>query len=364
MKSVKKIVYLCSSRDFHAIDWYRFSQKYIKKDFCIVTDTISSEGAEKLVKESDTIIYLKIIDKFLFKRQSKFGDKWRNLLKFMLLPYQVLLLKKKIGNHDNILFHAHGMYYMLIAALANVDFIGTPQGSEILLRLEKSHIYRFFALKAMNSAKCVTIDSKSMQNKIKKYCFAKTRILQNGIDIDMISEYCNFDNKRTKIVSIRAIDPLYRIESILKSRKLMADPLAINFIYPFEDKNYYEGINFRLTKDDKMHGKLNTESMFKLFEKTLLAISIPSSDSSPKTVYEALCCGAPVAVTENKYIEMLPRILRERLIIVDLDNPRWFEDALLEAKRIVENKFEFNKKDFFFIDRKESIKVLKNKIYK
>ena len=167
------------------------------------------------MRDNDKVHHLKIIDNFLLKKQSFIGNIWRNFIKFFLIPFQIKILKNIIVKNKISIVHAHGMYYMLLAHFSNINFVGTPQGSEILIRLKKSSIYRFFAIKALNSANIVTIDSSAMKRVISQNCLAKTKILQNGIDLELIRNSCNYGLKRNKVVSLRALTPLYQIHFLL-----------------------------------------------------------------------------------------------------------------------------------------------------
>ena len=121
------VAFLCGARDFHAMDWYRSAKRiYPEKQFPIVTDLIEGEGYKKLIEDEDLIYRLLVIDSLLFRAQSKLGHKWRNLVKLIVLPIQVCKLKKFDKEHPKIIYHAHSMYYLFLAMLANVNYIGTP----------------------------------------------------------------------------------------------------------------------------------------------------------------------------------------------------------------------------------------------
>jgi len=141
----KQLVFLCGARDFHAMDWYRSAEEQTpKENVCILTDLIAAEGFTKLVGKNDIVHKLFIIDRFLFKNQSTIGNIWRNIIKFIVLPLQIGLLKKFHRKNPDSIYHAHSMYYIWLAAAANVPFIGTPQGSDILLKPFRSKIFHFF----------------------------------------------------------------------------------------------------------------------------------------------------------------------------------------------------------------------------
>ena len=72
---MKNIVYLCGARDFHAMDWYRSTQKNIdggEINLILLTDLIQSEGYKKLITSKDNLHKLFVLDNFLFKIESKY----------------------------------------------------------------------------------------------------------------------------------------------------------------------------------------------------------------------------------------------------------------------------------------------------
>ena len=80
---------------------------------------------------------------------------------------------------------------------------------------------------------------------------------------------------------------------------------------------------------DKDLGRIEKKiDLYKILNSTILAISIPESDSSPRSVYEAIFCGCAIATTYNQWIKSLPKCMKNRIIIVDLDNQDWLKVAL------------------------------------
>ena len=61
---MKKIVFLCGARDFHAMDWYRSAKKHLGvKNVAVMADIISAEGMKCLLQPDDELIRLFILDK-------------------------------------------------------------------------------------------------------------------------------------------------------------------------------------------------------------------------------------------------------------------------------------------------------------
>ena len=140
-KMSKTVVSLCGASDFHAMHWYRSALKIIPdRNIVILTDLIEGEGYKKLIIKEDRVYRLIIIDKLLFNILSKTANIWRNFIKLILFPYQVYLLRAFSKKHSNLIYFAHSMYYLLLAWAGRVEYVGTPHGSDILVKPYKSKL--------------------------------------------------------------------------------------------------------------------------------------------------------------------------------------------------------------------------------
>ena len=358
------IIFLGNARCYHTMDWYRSA-----KDVCyprnvlLVTELIESEGHVRLINEDDKVINLYNVDWLLMRRQSKLGNYWRNLIRFILLPLQAIRLLKFARSKPNATYHAHTMYYMLLSWLAGLRFIGTPQGSEILVRPDRSRVYRYFAVKALSAAKHITVDSVNMQNKIVQLCGIQSYVIQNGIDVTAISHFVETASHRNRIVSIRGFTPLYRIDEICKARAHSLKKPPLTFFYPYWEDEYKQKVSERFRADDIDLGRLARTRMYELLASTLLAISIPESDSSPRSVYEAIFCGCCVAVTYSSWVEALPVCMKTRIIIVQLDDYAWFDKAILHAEAIAAIPYKPSDAALDLFDQKRSMQIVAEKLY-
>lgn len=337
---MKKIIFIGNARDYHAMDWYRTILKLRNgRNVFFATDLIHSEGHTCIVKHSDHILHLFNIDHFLLKRQSKQGNIWRNFIKLIFSIIQVNRIKSIAKRNPDAIFHAHTMYYMFLCWMAKISFIATPQGSEILVRPNRSKLYKWFAVKSLMAARSILVDSDSLKNAIQKLCNKHSYVIQNGIDIASISAMSSEIEDRTHITSIRGLAPIYRIDEIIEERNRLSHEMALSFIYPFWDINYKSNCFSKLNEADLDLGRLNKKDMYLHLSRSLLAISIPTSDSSPRSVYESIFSGCCVAVTYNRWIESLPECMKSRLYLVDINNPGWLEKAVAHAKMVTANPY-------------------------
>ena len=323
-----QIVFIGNARCFHTLDWYRCVSKVLNQNVVFLTDLINSESHNIIITSSDNIQNLFNIDSILLHKQSRFGDVWRNLVKFVFLPIQIYKVKKFVRNNSGVLFHAHTMYYMLLCYLSGVDYVGTPQGSEILLRPFRSKLYKLFAIKSLKNAVCVTVDSNSMANVIKSLAGIDAVIIQNGIDVVAINGIEGCNNSVDYILSIRGMTELYQIQNILKARDQCCQNTYLKMLYPFFDINYLSDISKIVRPKDQLLGKLEKNEMYKLFKNSRFVVSIPISDSSPRSVYEAIFCGCLVFCNYHQFLDILPKCMRNRIYVVDLQREFWLSEAM------------------------------------
>jgi Glycosyltransferase Family 4 len=331
----RPVIFVGNARDYHAMDWFRSAQQVCApRPLLFVTDLIESEGHARLVGPDDPIVHLFNVDRFLLRRQSRLGHVWRNAVKFGLLPVQAWLLRRVHRRHPDAAYHAHTMYYMLACWIAGVPCVGTPQGSEILVRPRRSRVYRWFATRALRAARGVTVDSEAMARGVRELAGRDAMIVQNGIDIAAIRAAGEGKAARSGVLSVRAIDPNYRIDRVVDARDASVERPALTFCYPFREDGYRATILPRLTAADRDLGRLGRADLYREMGRALLVVSIPTSDSSPRSVYESVFSGAAVAVARNAYIDALPACMRARLLVVDPAAPDWLDDALARARAL------------------------------
>lgn len=361
---MKDIIILGNARCYHTMDWYRIIKSVCNKsNVLFATDLISSEGHKLIINKGDKIVHLFNVDRFLFSSQSKIGNIWRNIVKLLAAPFQVSAVKRLKKEYPNSIVHAHTMYYMFLCWFAKVEFIGTPQGSEVLVRPKRSKVYKYFATKALSAAKHVTVDSVNMADRVNEISGKKCFILQNGIDTQTISRVIDTKKVRDKVISIRGMSPLYRIDEIMLARSRSQHQPDIDFIYPLWEDDYKITIEKSSYIKDRFLGRIERDKMYQLFNETLLAISIPYSDSSPRSVYEAIFCGCIVAVTYNPWLEVLPDCMKKRVVIVDLTDVSWLDNAIDYAISMVGKNYIPSRGALELFDQIKSVETLSKKLY-
>jgi hypothetical protein len=361
---MRNIVFLCGAKDFHAMDKFRLTSKFLKpRQVMLLTDTVQGEGQMTLIEEDDVVHYLVVIDRFTFSSQSSFANIWRNIIKLVLLPLQVIQLKRFYKKYPDCIFHAVPMYYMLLCYLANVPFVGTPQGSEILVRPQKSSLYRKYAIKSLKAATYVIVDSINMQRKVKELSNVDALILKNGFSTLDAQKAANLSGNRKRVLSMRGLSPNYRIHKLLEARDTLTENVPFTFVYPAVEIDYRQKIVEYMKLEDEDFGRVGRDRLYTIFGETLLAISIPESDSSPRSVYECIFAGACVAVSYSPYIDELPKCMRDRIYLVNLDDTDWLGNALAFAKGVVKIPYIPTEEALNMCDENRTIKEVINKVY-
>lgn len=333
----RHIYFLCGAKDFHAMDKFRLTADAVGVDnITLITDTFEGEGQQCLVRPEYRVKPLLVIDRFTLARPSYLADIWRNIVKLAFLPLQTLRLRRLRGEVSQAVVHAVPIYYMVLCWLAGIRFVGTPQGSEVLVRPGRSWAYRFFARRALRSAATVIVDSNAMRDAVRLLADREAMVVKNGFDtaaaLAAQAAAQTANEPRVRVVSMRGCQPLYRLHRIVAARDAARVQPAIDFAYPAFAGNYLAAVRSRARPDDAFHGMLPREQLYRMFARALLAVSIPTSDSSPRSVYEAIFCGAIVALTAEGFYDELPACMRARVCLVDLDDPQWFDKAIEFAR--------------------------------
>lgn len=317
------------------MDWFRSAQKYTPgQPPLLITDLIDGESFEKLTTSDDRVEELLVLDRILFSKQTRFGNIWRNIVKLLVLPWQIVRLRRILRQYARPVIHAHSMYYIMLARFSGCKYVATPQGSELLVRPYRSRLYRLFASIGLSRATEIVVDSVAMCKSLDELFGLKATIIQNGIDVGGIATLQDelaqqkMTDSRPNIVSLRGFTPNYQIDRLVDARNETAKDTPIHFCYPFEECEYKTVVSQKLSDGDHDLGRLSRMDLHMLLLRTRLVVSIPSSDSSPRSVYEAIFCGCFVAVTEGDWINLLPPCMAARVIVVDLHNRTWLREAL------------------------------------
>ncbi len=335
------IFFVCSGRDYHAIDWYRSVKKISKTRECmVVSDLIEGEAFERLLDETDIFINVFPLDKFLPSKQSNRGNLIRNFAKLLIAPLFIKKLRELYKSHgDTAVFHAHSMYYIFICWLSRIPFLATPMGSDVLIRPKKSFFYRQFTKWSLAGAQYITVDSEALVEAVSNLCGRSSYLIQNGINTEQALSFQTDAKKGNTIISPRGLEENYQILELIEARNDGCEDAPLILFYPFSEKTYLKQARDLLNARDKDLGKVSKKDMLAAFSGAKAVISIPKSDSSPRTVYEAIFAGAPLLVSYGRWLDSLPNCMLSRIVVVDLNKKNWLEDGLKKANEIANRRY-------------------------
>jgi hypothetical protein len=358
------VLFLGSGRCYHTMDWFRSAQA-LQPDRppVLATDQLEGESFIRLVMPEDRVEPLVVIDGVLSRKQGRAGDIWRNFVKLLLLPVQALKLRQVLRRYDGPVVHAHSMYYVALARLARCRYAATPQGSELLVRPYRSRAYRWFAGFALGGAARITVDSEAMRRAAADLYGLDATLVQNGIDLEAIHRLGRAAPERDRIVSVRGLVPNYQIDRILEARRREVPGTPLTFCYPFQDEAYKSSLADGFRSGDQDLGRLPRDALYQLLLAARLVLSVPVSDSSPRSVYEAIFCGAIVATTPGAWIEALPACMRSRLVIVDPGRDAWLKEALVAADSLLRTPYVPSAQALAMYDQKASMRRFITDIY-
>jgi Glycosyltransferase len=147
-------------------------------------------------------------------------------------------------------------------------------------------------------------------------CFKKNNyVIQNGVDSHIffpkensIKKKYGLEEKDLLLFSPRAIDPLYNIDIIIDSLYLLQKKnINIKCMFSYAFGNEYlvslqtKVSDYGITNNIIWLGYLSYAEMAEKYNAADIIISIPKSDSSPRSVYEGMFCQKPVIISDLEW---------------------------------------------------------------
>ena len=316
----------------------------------------------KLTKYSKRLDYIFVADTPIFISRG-FYEKYFNLLnvsyEFMqriwrlifCIPWGIYLKIKLSGQR---LVHCHGLFSLLIAHIAGISnsrIIFTPQGSDLLVLPDKNFLVRKFLSYKLAKISFITADSNLLLKKAlllsPKLKEDKLRIIQNGVplaDIErLISERGNLKKRTIDICWIRGLSEVYQFEYFLELLKeisiLSTSEINVHIISAYGKTIISSELNKQKNINIKLLPRLNSIDFLKTLFNSKVVISIPKSDSSSRSVYEAINLGCSIFVTNLECFEWMPSRLKSKFIY----STNNIEKDALNLIRSIEN---FTRRDF------------------
>lgn len=309
------ILFIGSRADWHVDLWVKyFTSNHTVYLFSDKEDYLSNQPYKNVTIIEPESLIGKVLNGLKIK-----SHKIHQLNKLLSTKFYAKNVNACIDEYGIDIVHAHSLYYGYLASFVNADIpvVFTPMGSDVILHAQRSKIYRGMARRAFSKATIITGDSLLLQKQGYKVGARvnSNYVLQNGVDTDIFFPKDNllaqkYDVKKNEILifSPRGITPIYNIDIIVDAVYLLIKngyKVKCMFSYAFGDE-YSDKIKEKISNygiDDTIVwlGFLSYKEMADHYNAADIIISIPSSDSSPKSVYEAMFCKKPIIITDLEW---------------------------------------------------------------
>lgn len=256
---------------------------------------------------------IKSLDLYDDRDECCFKSKVKNkVLKHVLSP---ILFIRLLMKHHVKMIHFHGASTLLLSLFLVLKndycIITTPQGSEVNeLYTGLSSVFTCFLLQRSN---IVTVKSKFLENCVKKVCSSPTIELNWGLDDCFFSLLPEIPRSKIRIVSARASQRLYNIDTVFNAAKLLKTKRD-DFEFVYVEFNKETGYVLDMDVPDVVLKELRSEEIAALFQQSDIVVSIPSYDGFSTTVMEAMASGPYQIISDiNSYDNMFDdeRILKK-----------------------------------------------------
>jgi glycosyltransferase involved in cell wall biosynthesis len=208
--------------------------------------------------------------------------------------------------------HAHVLSSdPFIAAAAGIGpLVATAWGSDVLLATRAARLRNCVVARR---ADALTADSASLARRLVALGAPAQRVHVVNWGVDL-SRFTFGDESRAElrhrlglpdgryILSARAYMPVYNVDVVLASFALVADrDPTVQLLLKHDGESPLPEVARR--HEDRIHlfEKVELERLIDYYRVADVSVSVPSSDSSPRTVWESMACGSPTVVSDLEW---------------------------------------------------------------
>ena len=250
-------------------------------------------------------------DSVALGRSSTLFVKYLNRL---LFPYQVTQFTKK---HDIDIFYVNGMlnsfYFLFSRAKKQVI---ENQGADVIRTTDLYPMFKLLYRFLYRFVDVVVQDSEIAQRKGLQLGapVENNEIIEIGVDFRFFNPDVEFGKARRSlrladgekmVFSSRGLKDPYNLDIILKAIPIVISSAKhTKFVFASHNTGFmekYEALINQLEINDHVFltGQLNhTKTMPNFCKDADVVVSVPSSDSSPASVHEAMACKTPVIISD------------------------------------------------------------------
>lgn len=215
--------------------------------------------------------------------------------------------------------HAHGVVSAgwLGAAAGYHPFMVTAHGSDLILLDQRSGIYRMLTRWVLRRADYVTCVSKYLATRAKALGAKPdhVEVVYLGVDLEVFHPPARQELIRRRlhlgegplVLSIRAMKPTYHLLDLAKAIPSVLEhvPQVCFLVFTYNiDQGYLSRFREILSEQIAsgavrfVEALKDDQAIAEYYQACDIAISVPSSDGTPKSVQEAMACGIPVVVSD------------------------------------------------------------------
>lgn len=218
-------------------------------------------------------------------------------------------LRRALDRIGPDILHAHFVRrFGWQAALSGVrPLVVSPWGSDLLRVRRRSVRTRWWNRFALRSADLVTVSSEGMRAAAIRSGARPDRVelVHHGVDTSRFAPSGAPRNEPGRILSIRAVAPLYHHETVVEAvARLAAEGLRPELVMTrMGDAEQLRRLE-SLARERGVHDQLRIvdrvehDALPELYRSADLLVSIPETDSFPVTLLEAMACGLPAVVSD------------------------------------------------------------------
>jgi glycosyltransferase involved in cell wall biosynthesis len=222
-------------------------------------------------------------------------------------------LARVAATYEPDLVHAHYLpeYGWMAARERLAPLVCSAWGSDVL---GAGRIARLRSRRALKGAALVLADSAHLAREVRTLAGRNVRIeiVRWGLDLDRFSpgdagaarDALGLDGEGPLVAGVRGLRPVYNPELLLEAFALVRrrrPEARLLLKHPLDSTPAFVGEAIeRLGLADAVTvlGNLPVERLPDVYRAADVVVSIPSSDSSPRSVWEAFACGRPVVVSD------------------------------------------------------------------
>jgi L-malate glycosyltransferase len=214
------------------------------------------------------------------------------------------------------LVHAHYLpeYGWMAARTGLAPLVCSAWGSDVL---GAARVARLRSRRAVEASEVVLVDSAHLAREVRALARrdVSVEVLRWGLDLGRFSpgdptvarEALGLDGDGPFVAGVRGLRPVYNPELLLEAFALMRrrrPDARLLLKHPLESTPTFVGEAIErlgLGPAVKVVGNLPSELLPAVYRAADVVVSIPSSDSSPRSVWEALACARPVVVSDLEW---------------------------------------------------------------